>query len=313
MPHAWLLTGRAGIGKATLAYRFARFVMAHPDPLDAAVRQAADLAVAPDHPAARLVGVNAHPDLAIVRRTLNTNTKKLASETRVEDIRRATHLFETTASAGGWRVVIVDPADEMNRNAANALLKTLEEPPPRALFLLLSHAPGGLLPTIRSRCRMLQMPPLGREDIRALLTTLAPAGASEAERDIAAEGADGSIHDGLAQLDPGALAVDRKVRDVVEKLPALDQRALHDLLILADGRSGGAAFDAIRRAAETYMLNSIRAAAPHGPGRLAPFAEVWEKLAASAAEAEAYNLDRRPVVLALFRGLADAVSAGRAA
>ena len=162
MPHAWLLTGRKGIGKATLAYRTARFVLSQGAQQGAglfgdAPMTADSLSTDPESPVSLQVGAGGHPDLLTIERSINTNTKKLRGEIVVEDVRRLTSFLSLTAAAGEWRVVIVDTADEMNRNAANALLKGLEEPPSNTLFLLVCNAPGRLLPTIRSRCRMLAM------------------------------------------------------------------------------------------------------------------------------------------------------------
>jgi DNA polymerase-3 subunit delta' len=131
VPHAWLIGGPPGIGKATLAYRFARFVLAHPDAQASDVRLARSLAVDPDHPVARRIAAQSQNDLFALERVINEKTGKLYTVIRVEDVRRAVAFFGTTAGEGGWRIAIVDSADELNRESANALLKVLEEPPPR--------------------------------------------------------------------------------------------------------------------------------------------------------------------------------------
>ena len=135
MPHAWLIGGESGIGKATLAYRMARFVLAHPDPAMPAVQKAKSLGVPADHPAARRIAGQAHSDLLVLRRVINEKTGKLFTVIRVDDVRRTVPFFGSTAGEGGWRVAIVDPLDDLNSAGANALLKVLEEPPPRALLL----------------------------------------------------------------------------------------------------------------------------------------------------------------------------------
>ncbi|MET0469591.1 MAG: DNA polymerase III subunit delta', partial [Xanthobacteraceae bacterium] len=158
--HAWLIAGPAGIGKATLAYRMARFVLAHPDPRTPAVQRATSLHVDTDHPVARRIAAQAHGDLLVLERTVNEKTNKLRQDIQVDDVRRTVTFFGSTAGEGGWRVAIVDAVDELNREGANALLKILEEPPRRAVLLLVSHSAARVLPTIRSRCRLLALRPL---------------------------------------------------------------------------------------------------------------------------------------------------------
>ena len=145
----------------------ARFVLAYPDPAMPAVQTAQSLAVPADHPTARRIAGQAHSDLLVLERVINEKTGKLFTVTRVEDVRRTVPFFGSTAGEGGWRVAIVDPLEDLNRAGENALLKVLEEPPPRALLLLVSHAPGRVLPTIRSRCRTLILRPLAAERYRA--------------------------------------------------------------------------------------------------------------------------------------------------
>ncbi|MCY4407885.1 MAG: DNA polymerase III subunit delta', partial [Rhodospirillaceae bacterium] len=152
LAHAWLIAGPRGIGKATLAYRFARFVLAGKEGIDG-------LTMAPEHPVFRRIAAGGHSDLAVIERGLG-DRGRLRAEIVVDDVRKANAFLSLTAGEGGWRVVIVDAADEMNRNAANALLKRLEEPPSRVLFLLVSHAPSRMPATLRSRCRLLSLAPL---------------------------------------------------------------------------------------------------------------------------------------------------------
>ncbi len=167
--HAWLLTGPKGVGKATLAYRFARVLLgaraAGPRPFD----------VAPDDPVARRIEAGAHPDLFVLRRGPGERAGKPRREIAVDDARALGAFFTLKPAEGGWRVAIVDAVDEMNRNAANAILKTLEEPPAKAVLILVCHAPGAVLATLRSRCRRLRLRPLGEEDLQAAVPGASPA------------------------------------------------------------------------------------------------------------------------------------------
>lgn len=170
--HGWLLTGPRGVGKATLAWRIARFLLATPDPGDGgmfAPEPATTLAVAAEHPVARRVASGGEPGLKSVTRSVNPETKRLRQQIVVDDIRALNGFFQMSSADGGRRVVIIDAADDMNVNAANALLKMLEEPPARATLLLLSHQPSALLPTIRSRCRTLRLGTLDPDQMAAAL------------------------------------------------------------------------------------------------------------------------------------------------
>src|SRR5436305_1101251 len=172
--HAWLMTGPRGIGKATLAWRFAKFLLCG-DSQGGLFGGAPDgLHVPADVPGRSLIDARSHPDLFHLRRTLNPDTGRMRAEISVDDVRDLGSFMHMTPAMGKWRVAIVDAADEMNRNAANAVLKVLEEPPPNAVLLIVAHAPGRLLPTIRSRCRRLALQPLGDETVIRLLGEHAP-------------------------------------------------------------------------------------------------------------------------------------------
>jgi len=203
--HAWLIGGAPGIGKATLAYRLARFVLAHPDPRSAEVQKATSLAVAPDHAVARRVSAQAHGDLLVLERSINEQTGKLYTVIRVEDVRRTISFFGSTAAEGGWRVTIVDAIDDLQREGANALLKVLEEPPPRSLLLLISHAPGRELPTIRSRCRRLLLRPLDVNDVARAVGEATGRPASDPDVQKAAAAAEGSPGQAINLLDSDTL------------------------------------------------------------------------------------------------------------
>jgi DNA polymerase-3 subunit delta' len=302
MAHAWLLGGPPGIGKATLAYRMARFVLAHPDPKAPAVQAARSLALDPNHPVARQVAGQSHPDLLVLERTEN-DKGALRTEIVVAQTDRTVSFFGSTAGAGGWRVCIVDALDELNLASANKLLKILEEPPERALFLLVGHAPGRLLPTIRSRCCRLDLRPLAESDIAHACAAILGADADGAEIAQAAAAADGSVARALTLLGGPARALRQRVIALLDALPATDAKALHalgDALGGADPATLTAFVDAVRD-----WLSARLNREPREPRRLARVAEVWEKVNGAAREVEDFNLDRKPLVFAVFGLLAE--------
>jgi len=307
IPHAWLLGGESGIGKATLAYRMARFVLAHPDPAMPAVQNATSLAVPADHPVARRIAGQAHPDLLVLQRVINEKTGKLYTVIRVDDVRRSVPFFGSTAGEGGWRIAIVDSVEELNKESENALLKVLEEPPPRTLLLLVSHAPGRVIPTIRSRCRALLLRPLSAEDVaRAAAAALGEA-ADTPEIRAAAEAADGSVGRALMFLEGDALALRRQVIDILDRLPQLDPRALHalgDELAGTEAETLAAFLDTVN----SWLAARLRSG-PQESRRLARVGDVWESVNRAAREVETYNLDRKPFVFSVFNLLAEAARA----
>ncbi|MEM6887380.1 MAG: DNA polymerase III subunit delta' [Pseudomonadota bacterium] len=176
--HGWLLSGPRGVGKATLAWSIARFLLAVP-PMDegglfGAPEPPATLTIDPDHPVARRMAAGAEPGLKCVTRSINPNTDRLRTEIVVDDIRALAGFFQLSATDGGRRVVIIDAANELNISAANALLKMLEEPPPRTTLLLVCHQPSRLLPTIRSRCRTLRFRSLAPVELNQALAQAVP-------------------------------------------------------------------------------------------------------------------------------------------
>jgi DNA polymerase-3 subunit delta' len=304
IPHAWLIGGEAGIGKATLAYRVARFVLAHPDPMGAAVETATSLALDPAHPTARRVAGNAHTDLLVLERTPG-DTGKLRTVITVDQVRRLISFFGSTAGEGGWRVCVVDSADELKYpEASNALLKMLEEPPPRSLFLVVSHAPGRLLPTIRSRCRRLTLKPLGQGDVVRAATAALDADAADPIIAKAAEAARGSVARAIALAGGPVSALREKVAALLAALPATDPLALHALGEQLD-RGDRGLLEVFVGAVRDFLSSRLDA-----PGsdlaRLARTADLWERLNRSARDVETYNLERKPLVFAMFGLLAEA-------
>src|SRR4051794_4723778 len=225
MPHAWLIGGPRGVGKATLAYRMARFVFAHPSPTAQSVQNAAHLALPADHPVVRRTAAQGHPDLLALERVADEKGK-LPMFIPVDMVRKTIGFFGSTAGEGGWRVCIVDSADEMNAAGANALLKILEEPPARSLLLVVSHSPGRLLPTIRSRCRRLALRALSPEDVARAAADALQRHAADAEIKAAAAASDGSVARALDLLAGTALQVRERVNTMLAALPAVDPRQL---------------------------------------------------------------------------------------
>lgn len=303
-PHAWLITGHAGIGKATLAYRLARFILAHPDPRAGAVAAATSLEVDADHPVARRIAVQAQGDLLVLERTLNEKTGKLYQDIRVDDVRRTVTFFGSTPGEGGWRIAIVDTVDELNASGANALLKVLEEPPRRGVLLLVSHSAARVLPTIRSRCRVLALRPLSAADVaRAAAVALAEE-VSAADIAAAAAVADGSVRRALALLDGDALDLRNGIVALLERLPAVDPSALHalgDRLYGTDAATLAAFVDTVNG-----WLSARLSAGAADPARLARVAQAWERINHAAGEVDEYNLERKPLVFNVFGWLAEA-------
>ena len=313
LPHAIILGGPPGIGKATLAWRLARFVLANPVAGAPGVRDARDLSVAPGSRAAAQVSSLSHPDLGLLRREMNEKTGRLFAEIRADDVRRTIQLFQRAAGAGGYRVCIIDSAEDLNRSSANALLKLIEEPPPASLFLLVAHRPGLILPTIRSRARLLRLPSLAPVAVEAVVRSLGQPWSQRAAADLAAAAqARGGVHDALRLLDGGrGLEVEALVRRMLQRLPAVDWRDVHRLADQVGGRDGGQGFTVFLAAVHDRLAGAVQEGAASGnvAGRLAPFAEAWEKVSANVRETDALNLDKRPLILAIFADLAAAARA----
>lgn len=319
LAHAWLICGPRGIGKATLACRIAKFVLAGGAGQGGLFGGPADLALPGEHPVARRVAAGGHADLKIVERgwSDDKNTKR-RTEIVVEDVRGIGHFMALTPAEGGWRVVVIDAADEMNRSSANAVLKVLEEPPKRALMLLISHSPGRLLPTIRSRCRRLTLQPLADAQVIELLRRARPE-TSDADAAALAQLAEGSIGRALALAEQGGLDLYRDLMKLLTTLPKLDVPAAHGFADKVSGRGGdGEAFRTVSQLLTWWLARLVRAGGRQalpaevvpgeaavlgrllGAGGLDQWVQVWEKVSHLFARAEAVHLDRKQVLLDAF-------------
>lgn len=326
MPHAWLLTGPRGIGKASLAYRAARFVLSQPATQESGLFGEADppetaetLALPADHAVTARVAAGGHADLRVLQPGMpHPDTGRPTRRIVVSQVRRAVQFTNMTSAEEGWRVVLVDPADELNANAQNAILKVLEEPPANVLFLLVSHAPGRLLPTIRSRCRRLTLPPLPGDTVLDLLARYCP-DMEVADCQAVAGLADGSIGDAMALAQSGGLDL---YRTVVRLMGSLDRPDIPAIHALGDAVSRSTQtpdpFATLRDLIGRWLARLVLTAARRenaveimpgeadimenlaARGSLEQWLEVWEKVTRLLQQADSANLDRKQAVVSVF-------------
>jgi len=317
--HAWLLVGPEGIGKATLAYRLARTILAHAEAGDLLPGEPAD--VAPDHPIFRKIAGLAHPNLLLIRRSWMERTKRYSQVISVDEVRRLRSFLGSTAGDGAWRVVIVDRADQLNQNAANALLKALEEPPPNTLFLLVSNAEGRLPVTIRSRTRVLRLAPLADEPLGAAVRAALQRDEIETDAEtlqMAMALSQGSVRRALELVTGEGIGLYNDIVATFEGLPDLDgarvqrqaeklanvneteQLELYLALLLGlierlvrYGATGTGLTDTEEKLARRLLTAQT----------LPDWAEAWEAISAARAETFALNLDRGLLVLNSWFGL----------
>jgi DNA polymerase-3 subunit delta' len=317
--HGWLISGPRGVGKATLAWRIARHMLAGGagDTLD----------MDPGHPAFRQPAALAAPQLFLARRPWDDKARRLRTAITIDEIRALKAFFQLTAPEPGWRVAIVDAADELTPQAANALLKTLEEPPARALLLLVCHRPARLLPTIRSRCRELRCAPLGPAD---LARALAAAGADAVAAPALHQLADGSVGEALRLLATDGAALYEELAALLADAPPLDRPRAIALAEACAGRGAETRYDAtltlLRRAlarlaragagAPTTPASEAEARAfarlAARPGQALLWAELAARLGPRAERARAVHLDPAQVILDMLLQIDAAAAEARA-
>jgi DNA polymerase-3 subunit delta' len=302
MHHAWLITGAEGVGKATLAFRFARWLLAGAPAGDS-------LAVSSSNPVFNRVAAGTHADLLTIELMYDTKAKRMKTQIAVEDARRVGPFLHLTAAEGGWRVVVIDGAEDLNPSSANALLKILEEPPSRAVLLLVCAAPGRLLPTIRSRCRLLRLEGLDNAAIDRLLGDYLPE-LGAADRSRLAGLAEGSPGRALTLAGGAGLACSVLVDEVLAALPdfrASRAYAMADTVTRRDS-NGEAKFstfmEVLRTAIATALCETVRGTADATQARLIAthpieaWPEMWHALTKLQDETERYNLDQRQAIVA---------------
>ena len=328
MPHAWLITGPRGIGKATLAFRMARFLLSHGLPVPAAEPAGMGLfgeepATAPaaaltsldiptDHPIFRRVRELSHSDLRVLRRSVNEKTGKLRAEITIDEVRGAIEFLHMTPGESHWRVLVVDSADELNRNAANALLKILEEPRARTVILLISHAPGRLLPTIRSRCRKLALEPLSESIIRQELKRHG-IDLGSGEMALCSALSEGSLGRALEfGSDSTGLDLFQSVAQLLSAWPNYDTNVLHRVGDKLAGKAGEGQFEIAVTLLDWWLTRFIRWSAVQdlqmvevfpgerglmqrliGAASLDHWLQSWEKVTRLFARVASANLDRK--------------------
>jgi DNA polymerase-3 subunit delta' len=294
--HAWLVTGPKGVGKALFADKAALHVLAHGAGL---LADQPGLDVPDDHPAARLVAAGSHPDLMRLERLTRETGTDLARNITVDQVRGLQRLFSTTASMSPWRAVVIDSVDDLERNAANALLKNLEEPPPHTLFMLVSHAPERLVPTIRSRCRILRLSALPSDAMASALRAALP-DADEAEILSLVEVGEGAPGRAVAFRGLDIAALDQAMRALArEGDPANARRA--GLAQSLAGKAAQPRYEAFLARAPALIAAAARSR--RGPA-LAEALTLWERATDLASAARRHSLDPQSIVFELAGMLA---------
>lgn len=303
LPHALLFAGPLGAGKATLAFHLAHHLLKYPNHQTApAVLERPD----PQSSLFRQIAIGSHPSVLHLTRPQNEKTKGFKTVVTVDEIRRVNRFLSMTSHDGGYRVVIVDPADDMSVSGANALLKNLEEPPARTVFILIAHSPGGLLPTIRSRCQAVRLQPLGHDDLFAALGRFdVQPPADDASRRALAERSGGSVRLAILLTQYGGLEI-AEATDKIVLSPDVDIAEAHRVAEAVSGRDRTIQFDIFNRHVLDLLSDAASEAALAGDAeRATRYAQSWEDSRVAIGEAETYNLDRKQHALNMIIRLQD--------
>ncbi|MGC6471797.1 MAG: DNA polymerase III subunit delta' [Parvibaculales bacterium] len=317
--HAWLLTGPKGIGKASFAYQAAKYLLSL-KPGQTPVMSGDAFAEQVDSKTEQLIENGGHPDLFIMNRPYDVKKKDFKKDIPVDSARALRKFMTMTSGFGGWRVCIIDCAEDMTPQAANAILKTLEEPSGKTVFFLISHRPGKLLDTIRSRCQKMPMENLEKPQMQALLKTLRPE-LDEQVVQAVAHLAEGSIGQALQIADLNGLEIYRDMVDVLASLPALDGVKLHGFAGRMADRRNESAFRLFSLFLSGWLHGLTRTGATGGQGiplfegevdvmqrflsaaPLEQWIDVWEKVASLLRQSDTLNLDRKQTVIECFSAI----------
>ena len=286
MHHAWLLSGVEGIGKNTLAHHIAASVLSGGENEIGKINL--------QHRVTKLITAEAHPDMLVIRRGVDEKTGEPRKVIVVDDVLKIAQFLHKTSTHGGWRVVIIDEAHLLNRNGQNAVLKILEEPPSRTLILITVTTPGALLPTIRSRCRVLPLAPLTDKQMKPILMRNAPE-LSDAQltRLIALSG--GSVGFALKVAQTETLPLFEEVEGMLASNNQLDLSRLHKIAEKISPKSEGESYDVMTTLLVNHLSQAVKnmAVEQAAVANLDKKMKLWEKVEASFALADQANLDRK--------------------
>lgn len=321
MPHGLIFTGQKGIGKATMAYRLARFLLDDKgDPNQDALfggdeSPAENLHIAPDNPTFRRVSSGGHPDFMNIEREYDAAKNRYKANVPVDAIRKVPGFLRMTASNGGWRVVIIDDADTMNRNAQNALLKILEEPPKKTVLILVTHRLGALIPTIRSRTQLINFHPLNDSNLQQLIE-YGDYGLGTEDAETLRELSEGSIGKATQYMEEAGLETLAQILELLQYHPYWDWDKLH---AIADNLARPGADQAYQTFTNLlcWLFSRLCVAKARGlptkhlqgfvnDSSLEQLLKICENLHSHFAKVKGANLDKRQGILGAFSLIAAA-------